>query len=169
MSPKYVANVLLFQTGWFVCVLFGSMVGLVATVLILLLHFTLIVEQGKGKREARLLLILLLIGAVLEFDFLIFGILQREDGFLLPPAWLLCLWVLFATTLNHSLAWLKYKPYATTLLAFFLAPVSYFAGAKLNADIQLSDSAVKSLGFIGVCWAIFLPLVLKYLLPKPVD
>ncbi len=52
----------------------------------------------------------------------------------LSPLWLWMLWVLFALTLNTSLAFLKTKPLALSALAgFVFGPLTYYAGAEFGA------------------------------------
>lgn len=52
----------------------------------------------------------------------------------LSPFWLWMLWVLFALTLNTSLAFLKTKPLALSALAgFVFGPLTYYAGAEFGA------------------------------------
>ncbi len=76
-----------------------------------------------------------------------------------PPAWLVLMWMAFATMLNAGLAWLKHRLVLAALLGLFGGPLSYFAGARLGA-MQFSDPVWHGLGTLGVLWAIAFPSLL---------
>src|SRR5690606_35510821 len=77
------------------------------------------------------------------------------------PVWLICLWVLFATTVNHSLYWLAPYPWLAALLTGFFAPVSYYAGVQLS-DAQLSQPHWQPLLAVACGWGIVFPVALGF-------
>lgn len=77
----------------------------------------------------------------------------------LPPAWLVLMWMAFATILNVSLAWLKERQLLAAVLGFLGGPLSYYAGARLGA-MQLGEPLALSLGAIGILWAVAFPTLL---------
>ena len=79
------------------------------------------------------------------------------DGF--APAWLVALWMAFATMFNVSLSWLKSRLWLAILFAFIGGPASYFAGAKLGG-MTLAEPFWISLCAIGVLWAVAFPALL---------
>ena len=68
----------------------------------------------------------------------------------LAPYWMLSLWIVFATTLNHSLRWLMNRPVAAALAGAIGGPLAYLAGAKLGA-LSIVTPAV-TLPFIALLW-----------------
>jgi hypothetical protein len=152
---KNIANALLFQLGWFACVLGGDFVAFTATLLVLVLHKLFFVNS---RAEWYLIVIAGFIGLIVDNLIAMQGILVFESPSLFNiPVWLACIWVLFATTLNHSLAWLKNRYLAASALGAISAPMSYLAGSKLTA-VTLAEPAMTSLMIIGACWAIMLPI-----------
>lgn len=112
---------------------------------------------------------ILLIGIVTESVFFSSGILVYEyqsvdsSFIVLPPAWLLCLWLLFATALRLSLAFMLQKMMLAIALGGAFTPFSYWSGAFLNSQVDLAIPAVNSLLYIALAWAIVF-LILFYLL-----
>jgi hypothetical protein len=73
-----------------------------------------------------------------------------------PPLWLVSLWVLFATTLNHSLRWFQRHLWLAVLAGGIAGPLSYLAGDRLGA-LQVS---IPLLPVLSLTWALALPLML---------
>ncbi len=167
-----IANAVLFQIGWFFCVLGSSLVAYAATVLCLVAHFILLKnysDRFPWVLEILWIWAILLIGIVTESIFFSSGILVYEyqsvdsSFIVLPPAWLLCLWLLFATALRLSLAFMLQKMTLAIALGGALTPFSYWSGALLNSQVDLVIPAISSLLYIALAWAIVF-LILFYLL-----
>jgi hypothetical protein len=76
------------------------------------------------------------------------------------PIWLLALWMLFATTLNHSLRWLANRVVLQPAAGLLFAPLAYYAGYKMEAlTITGSGSIYYNFIIIGVCWMFVVPLL----------
>ncbi|PQA79986.1 hypothetical protein C5F52_27720 [Limnohabitans sp. TS-CS-82] len=74
----------------------------------------------------------------------------------LSPLWLWMLWVLFALTLNTSLAFLKTKPLTLSALAgFVFGPLTYYAGAELGAASW--EGARFPFLTLALAWMVTLP------------
>ena len=67
------------------------------------------------------------------------------------------LWMIFAMTLNHSLAWLSQKIYLSILFGALGGPLAYIAGEKLGAISLLSTNSIISL---SIGWAVITPILL---------
>jgi hypothetical protein len=65
--------------------------------------------------------------------------------------------MLFATTLNVSLRWLRGRPLLGALLGAVGGPLAYLAGAKLGG-IELLEPAL-ALSALAAGWALLLPLL----------
>ena len=64
------------------------------------------------------------------------GWLEYPSGILLSntaPHWIVAMWVLFASTLNVSLRWLRGRWALATLLGAVAGPLAYYGGAGLGA------------------------------------
>ncbi len=172
---KLIANILLFQIGWFSCIALDAYWPIIITVAILLIHFFYVCSSPINTKvtpatEGLLLFKVLLIGLAVELMYLWFDILIRGDSVKFPPLWLLCIWILFATTLRHSLVWLRTNTLLSIAFAAIAAPGSYYAGAQLNSMMSLGAPTLFSLLAISISWAIVFPLMMRFLVsdPKPI-
>lgn len=143
-------NALLFQAGWLVCVMERGRMALAITALILLVHH---VRVMRNRREW-LFIAAFSAWGLLQDGLLIQAGILRIDGYSLPPPWLLGLWLLFASTLNHSLSWLQNRPWQAAVAGGLGAPLSYLAGARLDA-LTLDPF---HLPLLALLWAAILPL-----------
>ena len=159
---KLIINAVLFQAGWFACVLGGNNVAMIATALILFVHLTWI---GSWNKEKQLLAITFLLGCTIDSFLGNLNILQfsthPDDTGRLLPIWLACLWLLFATTLRHSLDWFRNHRLLGALFGFFGGPLSYFAGSKL-ANVTLAQPTWQTLGILAIIWSINIPLLQSF-------
>lgn len=156
-------NVLLFQAGWFVCVL-GAARGWVwmGTILGLVLVGAHVALVRHRNREVRLLAIALVFGLVVDSAHIVSGSLVFFSGNVAPglaPPWILVLWMQLASTLRFSLNWLAGRYLAASALGALAGAGAYAAGVHLGAAGFGPDSAL-ALARIGFGWAVALPLLL---------
>ena len=157
------ANFVAFQIGWLVCVL-GAARGMpwagVAVVLVVAAW-----HVGRAPRlleELKLLVIAAAIGFIFDSALVAIGWIEYPNGALVvgtAPVWIVAMWVVFATTLNVSLAWLKRS---VPLAVFFGAvggPLAYMAGEKLGG-LTFAHRA-PALIALAVGWAVVTPLLLR--------
>lgn len=171
-AKRLFINIVLFQVGWFSCIGFGGVIALFATLGILLAHFYLLVKRQDYSKEIRLIVKVFLVGVVIEIAAINLGALVPlvEEDILafsqyFPPLWLLCLWLLFATTLSHGLLWMQSRIVLCVVFAAISAPSSYFAGAALSPYMSLGESVIISLSIIGLLWAVAFPLMMRFFVP----
>ncbi len=159
-----IINFILFQVGWFACVLGAAYslpwVGTVTVGLIVIFHISL---SGKADRELLLILMAVLIGASWDSLLVWLQLLSYTSGMWsqnLAPHWIIALWALFATTLNVSLHWLKGRWLIATISGAIAGPLAYYAGHRLGAVI-FSDAEV-ALMLLAIGWAVFVPMLLWF-------
>ncbi|KAA0692381.1 DUF2878 domain-containing protein [Halopseudomonas laoshanensis] len=155
MPVKLIANALLFQAGWFACVLGGTSVWLLVPLAALIVHFTWI---SSWAAEGKLVVSVMLAGAALDSFLLQMGVFQFTGEPLLAPLWLVLLWAMLGTTLNHCLAWSAKPLWMACVLGAIAGPFSYFAGAAL-AEVRLPLGTQLSAVILAICWAIMYPLL----------
>lgn len=148
---KMLANLVAFQTGWFACVLGGSLLGLVTVGLILALHLAWLARPGEWRWVAGFAAL----GLVVDGGLTLAGGFDFADG--IPvlggmPPWLWLLWPLFATLVHHSLAWLWRYPWLAMLGGATSGPLSYLAGARL-AGVELAPwlLPIEALAWALIC------------------
>jgi len=155
------ANILLFQIGWFACVL-GAAHGYAreGALLALAIVAAHVARAGRPGREAALVASAVLLGAVFDSLLVQAGWLRYEAGVLVEgtaPYWILAMWALFATTLNVSMRALRTHPWLGVMFGAIGGPAAYYAGAGLGA---LSFVAfVPALTALAIGWAIATPLL----------
>ena len=155
-------NALGFQSAWWLTVL-GVIVGfpllgpLAMTLYMLVDHLSL---TKKGQAETRLILSAMLLGTVADTLFIFTGLLNYAGGYalapVLAPLWITAMWGGFAATLNHSLSWIKPKPFLAFLLGAIFGPLSYMAGAKFGA-ITFNQDMTLSVMILGLFWGLAIP------------
>lgn len=155
INPRYffVANLVVFQLGWFLAVLGGN-AALFIILPLILLHFVL----SPSKLQDFLAVVLAVLLGLLHD-----GLLIRSKVLLIdfhtdfPPFWLVSLWALLGITLLHSLKWIYDRPLIAAIAGAIAAPLSYLAGVKLSTA-EWGQPLDLSLLCIGLIWLFLLPL-----------
>ncbi len=158
-----IINALVFQAGWLCCVLAGAnhlpWLGTSIALLIVACH---VYHAREARKELTLILIAGAIGAGWDSFLVYAGWLQYPSGILVEgtaPHWIIAMWLLFATTLNVSLKWLKQRPVLAGVLGAVAGPAAYFAGWKLGG-VLIPDMTTAMLA-LGLGWALFMPLLMS--------
>lgn len=162
MSKSFIKNFLLFQIGWFACVLGGAYNQVFASCLIVFAIIAYHLHQAvDASKELQLISIALFIGLIYESIVAYLGLAIYSNGQLtelLAPIWLILMWPLFATTLNISMRWLKSMPYwSTAVFGAIFAPLAYYAGESMGAVIYVDLSVAMTI--ISLAWSVLLPLL----------
>lgn len=149
-----ITNALLFQVGWFVCILCGSFWAAIFTLSAIVFHFSI-----SRQRLDDLVAVVLAIALGLLHDSLLLhsGHIQFVESTYLPPLWLISLWALLGIALNHSLVWIYSRPLWSALLGAVGAPLSYLGGVKLSSA-EWSSPMLEVLPIIAILWLGILPL-----------
>jgi len=154
--------VVLGQAGWFACVVSAAhgapWIGTLAAVALIVAHLCIV---GRPIDEFKLVLAVVLIGAVWESALVRSGLLAYPSGTIVPgtaPYWIPALWALFAAQLNTSYRWLKSRLVLASLFGAIAGPLSFRAGVALGALRFVQPLAAVIALAIG--WAVLLPVIL---------
>ena len=160
---QYIPNFVAFQIGWFLSVYGGAQqmpwLGPVAVAVALTIHFR---SAHKPSQELVLILSCALIGCVFDSALVAFGLVQYYSGVFsefAAPYWIITMWMLFATTLNVSMRWMRNRERLAVLFGLFGGPVSYIVGQKLGGIILVDQ--VAALIALGIGWAVMMPILLR--------
>ena len=160
---KTIGNFITFQAGWFACVLGAAngmpWLGPLVCVPVIALHLATVERPGP---EIGLMAAALAIGLVMDSLLVVSGWLAYPNGMLLSgmaPYWILAIWILFASTLNVSMRWLRGRYLLASVFGAAGGPLSYLAGARLGA-VELVH-AQAALVALGVIWAITMPVLMR--------
>jgi hypothetical protein len=117
-------------------------------------------QAPRPRAETILVLLSACIGAVADSLPVAADWVRYASGTVVPgtaPVWLVAMWMLFATTLNVSLRWLRRYPLAAIALGAVGGPLADWAGARLGAMRFVAPVAATVALAIG--WAVLTPLL----------
>lgn len=155
---RNILNFVMFELGWLACVMLPQAWALAIVALFLLLHF-LLVSQHKLD-ELQFIVIGTLAGSLLDGLWLRTGILADTSGAaILTPPWLIALWAIFMTSLNHSLQWLGRNRLIMFLIVPIAGPFAYWSASALDA-VTL-PSLLPSLLALALGWLVLFPALLS--------
>lgn len=157
-------NVLIYQIVWFLCVFKGD-TGAFLSLILLAGH---LIRSNHRREDLKMMLVLLFIGLVVDGAIRYTGYISyRVDGIPIP-FWLAVIWLALAILPNHSLRWLKGRPWLSSLFAAIGGPLAYWAGVRVGSA-EFSQPLMQSIGLLAVVWALLWPLVMviaNHILPK---
>jgi hypothetical protein len=156
------ANFAIFQVAWFSSVIGGAQqmpwLGPVAVLVALVVHLNF---ARKPFEEMLLVIACGLIGASFDSVLVAAGWVTYKSGQFstyLAPYWIITMWMLFATTLNVSMRWLRGKPKLAAFFGFYGGPAAYLAGQALGGIVLANQ--VAALTALAVGWAIMMPILM---------
>ena len=154
-----ITNFVFFQIGWFACVLGGAhdwpWLGTSIALVIVGWH---VARAVRPRDELVLILIAAGIGAVFDSALVALGWVAYHSETLIPgtaPYWIGTLWMLFATTLNVSLRWMRRSGLAASALGAVGGPLAYWSGARLG-DMEFVVT-IAATAAIALGWAVLVP------------
>ena len=155
-------NFVVFQVGWFACVLGAAnqqvLWAVIGTMAYIAFH---VWRSPSPKTESKLLLKVFIFGLVADTLIMYLGYLDFQDDWPSPylsPLWMWALWVLVATTVNSSLTWLRGRPILGAVLGAICGPMSYEAGIRMGAGGWGSGGQIMGFLLVGLVWAVAVPL-----------
>jgi len=157
---KQVLNFSMCFCGWWIAILGGNAMALIALFIILMSHFAL----WRDLRDIFVVLVFIFVGCAVEWLFMANRILDYGSN--LPSAWVICMWAMLATTLRYSLAPLMGRPVLAFIAGALCAPVVYASSVHFGPAVWGRDMW-ESLLIIALCWGplaavvsgIFIPLI----------
>ncbi|NBS12550.1 MAG: DUF2878 domain-containing protein [Gammaproteobacteria bacterium] len=141
-------NVIGFQVCWL-----GLVLSVPLAIPIALMYALWHLLKVASASERRLIALIVVAGTLLDSSLTAFGVFAFTPEPLLIPLWLCVLWLVFATTLKHSLRWLWTRQFWLLPLGGFGAAASYLAGERLGA-VALPYSQVVTALILTGCWTL---------------
>lgn len=156
-------NFILFQAGWFCCVLGGASqdyawVGVAVVLVIVAAHLAC---ATNIRNELMLILITMVLGTAWDNGLMLAGLFTFSNGIVLNglvPLWIIAMWALFATTLNVSMKWMKGRYLLAAVFGAIGGPVAYYAGHRLGA-VEFGNTLATLLA-VGAGWSVIMPLLM---------
>jgi hypothetical protein len=158
-----VGNVLGFQAVW-VASIAGAGQGLAwaGPVAALLFVAATLAFGGRARDDLRMLAITLPIGFLLDSAFAASGWLRYAEPtpwVSAAPVWIWSLWAGFALTLNHSMAFLRERPWASAAFGLVGGPLAYWTAAGAFDAVSFGVPVAWVMAALAVGWAAVLPLL----------
>jgi Protein of unknown function (DUF2878) len=158
-----VGNVLGFQAVW-VASIAGAGQGLAwaGPVAALLFVAATLAFGGKARDDLRMLAITLPIGFLLDTAFAASGWLRYAEPMpwaFAAPVWIWSLWAGFALTLNHSMAFLRDRPWASAAFGLVGGPLAYWTAAGAFDAVSFGVPVAWVMAALAAGWAAVLPLL----------
>lgn len=156
-------NFAAFQIGWFSSVIGAARqmpwLGPLVLLIVLAIHLR---QARRPHAELTLVVACGIVGVFFDSLLVVSGWVTYPSGQfsdVLAPYWIVTMWMLFGTTLNLSMGWLKGRPWLAAAFGAVGGPVSYIAGQKLGGIVFADYYA--ALIALAVGWAVFMPLLLS--------
>ena len=165
---RFWANLVGYQLVWFSIVISASrgqpLWGIIAALIFIALQFHF---SASRQADIRALVAAFICGFLLDGMLAASGWLHYASPLLsLPaPVWILALWLAFAMTLNHSMAFLQGKPMLAGLLGGIGGPLAYLGAARGFDAVIFTPPAWHAIALLSIGWAIALA-TLAVLIPR---
>ncbi len=155
-------NLTAFKLGWLSSVFGGAQqlpwLGPLVVFIAVAIHLA---RAQRPSSELMLILSCGLIGAVFDSALVAAGWVTFPSGMFsdsMAPYWIVTMWMLFGTTINLSMRWMRGRPLLASAFGFVGGPLAYLAGHKIGG-IQFVDQTA-AIAMLAVGWAIIMPLLM---------
>lgn len=156
-------NFVAFQVGWFSSVIGAARempwLGPTVVLAVALIHLS---QARRPELEAGLIAACGLLGLFFDSLLVMLGWVAYPSGILVEhaaPYWIVAMWMLLATTLNRSMAWLKGRLALAAILGAIAGPLSYLGGERLGG-MQFVET-LPAVIFLAIGWATVMPLLVS--------
>ena len=157
-----IVNVVLFQIGWFACVLGAAhampWAGTGVAAAVVAYH---LMRAARPPEELKLIAAALVIGAAWDSALVALGWISYPTGNFIAgvaPHWILAMWALFATTLNISMRWMKQRWLIAFVLGAVCGPLSYWGAGRMGA--ATFTEPMTAIIALAVGWGVIMPALM---------
>lgn len=159
---RNLVNFILFQAGWCVAVLYPGSVSALVSLALVLGHLMFI--SAFPQRELRFIIMVAVLGSALDVVHLTLGVLAfpgHEGAYAqgMIPLWLVMLWAVFASAINHCLYWMRH--YRAVLLGLppFAGALAYYSAESMGA-IEIGHG-LWGVVAIAIGWGLLYPVLVR--------
>jgi len=158
------ANAIGYQLVWLISVAGAAhgmpRVGPLAAIGFVLAMFAF---GGGSRDDLRLIPLVLLVGLFVDSGWILCGWIDFAAPWpstRFAPGWMLGIWLAFAMTLNHSLAFLKRRHALAALLGAVGGPLAYWSAARGFGVVHFDAPLSIVMPSLAIAWAALIPLLL---------
>lgn len=156
-------NVVGFQAVWLACIAgAGAGVGWLGPVAAAAFAAATLAWGGRAADDLRMLAVALPLGLALDTAFAASGWLVYASAWpwaSVAPAWILALWVGFALTLHHSMAFLRDRPGLAAAFGAVGGPLAYWTAAGAFDAVSFGAPPATTLAALALAWGAVMPLL----------
>jgi hypothetical protein len=147
-------NIVGFQLVWLACVA-GAGAGLIwiGPAAAMVFCAAMLRFGGKARQDIQLLSIAIPLGFALDSAFAASGWLRYANAWpwsYASPVWIWAMWTGFALTLNHSLAFLRDRPWLAAGFGMLGGPAAYLAAAGAFDAVSFGAPVIWVLGALAL-------------------
>ena len=158
-----VINLAAFKLGWLSSVFGGAQqLPWLGPLVVFIAIATHLARAERPRPELLLIVSAGLIGAFFDSLLVAAGWVTFPSGMfseVLAPYWIITMWMLFATTINLSMRWLRGRSLLAATFGFVGGPLAYLAGHEIGG-IQFVDQAT-ALAVLATGWAVIMPVLVR--------
>ena len=155
-------NVTAFKVGWLSSVIGGAQqlpwLGPLVVLIAVGIHLA---RAERPRSEFMLIISCGLIGAVFDSALVAAGWVTFPSGMIsesTAPYWIVTMWMLFGTTINLSMRWMRGRPVLAAAFGFIGGPLAYLAGHKIGGIGFVDQTA--ALAMLAIGWAVIMPMLM---------
>lgn len=156
-------NITAFKLGWLSSVVGGAQqipwLGPLVVLIAVAIHLA---RAERPSSEFMLIVSCGLIGAVFDSALVAAGWVTFPSGMVsesMAPYWIVTMWMLFGTTINLSMRWMRGRPLLAAAFGFVGGPLAYVAGHKIGG-IEFVDQTA-ALVMLAIGWAVMMPALMR--------
>ena len=156
-------NAVVFQLAWLLTVgAAGRGIGWAGPLVTIAFAAYTLACGGHARADRLLILVAATLGFALDSVWAYAHVIEYAASFPAPaiaPLWIVALWVNFAVSLNHSLAWLLQRPLLAVVFGAIGGPLSYFIADRSWHAVALGAPLARTLLLLALAWAVVTPLL----------
>ena len=155
-------NLTAFKLGWLSSVVGGAQqlpwLGPLVVFIAVAIHLA---RAERPRSEFMLIVSCGLIGAVFDSALVAAGWVTFPSGMVsdsAAPYWIVTMWMLFGTTINLSMRWMRGRTLLAAAFGLIGGPLAYMAGHKIGGIVFVDQTA--ALAMLAIGWAVMMPLLM---------
>ena len=156
-------NISAFKIGWLSSVIGGAQqmpwLGPAVVFAAIVIH---LMRAQRPSSELMLIVSCGLIGAFFDSALVAAGWVTFPSGMFsetLAPYWIITMWMLFATTINLSMRFMRGRPWLAAAFGLIGGPLAYYAGHKIGGIVFVNEMAAVAM--LGIGWAVMMPILMR--------
>jgi len=162
---KIWANFIAYEAVWFATVYAAgrdrTLPGVLAAAVFACMQLTV---SRQRAADFRLIAAAVLVGIVLDGVLAATGVVEyNSTPPSLPPGgapiWILAIWASFALTLNHSLRWLRGRPFVGAWLGAIGGPLAYVSANRLSGAVAFTSPQWRAMLCLALGWSLAIGLL----------